>query len=201
MRLEHAPVTIDDLAECRLVAAASSLEHCTVLYRGLHRRDHDPARVPVADGASKPANPLLAVRLSQSEGTVIHTVEGSCAGENLTVARSVLIVDDHSGFRQQARRLLESEGYLVVGEAVDCESAMTAARALSPDIALVDIYLPDGDGFELATKLVRLSPPPAVVLTSSHDDRELSSCLVSSPARGFVAKAELSSDTIEEVLA
>jgi DNA-binding NarL/FixJ family response regulator len=113
---------------------------------------------------------------------------------------SVLIVDDHPGFRVQARRLLEREGYRVVGEAGDCSSALEAARSLAPELALVDVCLPDGDGFELASRLTALSEPPAVVLTSSHDAAELEPCISDSGARGFLPKAELSGARIEELL-
>ena len=113
---------------------------------------------------------------------------------------SVLIVDDHAGFRASARQLLESEGYTVVGEAADCASALEAARALGPEVALVDVYLPDGDGFQLTPRLIALADPPAVVLTSSHDRAELEECVHESGARGFVPKAELSRRAIEEVL-
>ena len=108
---------------------------------------------------------------------------------------SVLIVDDHAGFRASARHLLESEGYTVVGEAADCASALEAARALGPEV-----YLPDGDGFQLTPRLIALADPPAVVLTSSHDRAELEECVHESGARGFVPKAELSRRAIEEVL-
>jgi DNA-binding NarL/FixJ family response regulator len=113
---------------------------------------------------------------------------------------SVLIVDDHPGFRHQARRLLESEGYRVVGEAGDTASAVAAAQELTPELALVDVYLPDGDGFELATRLAALAKPPAIVLTSSHDVAELAPCIADSQARGFVAKAELSRAAIDSLL-
>jgi DNA-binding NarL/FixJ family response regulator len=113
---------------------------------------------------------------------------------------SVLIVDDHSGFRTQARRMLESEGYRVVGEAGDAASAVEAARALEPELALVDVYLPDEDGFELTSLLAGLAAPPAVILTSSDDGAELAGCVAESGARGFVPKTELSRAAIEELL-
>jgi DNA-binding NarL/FixJ family response regulator len=116
------------------------------------------------------------------------------------MAASILIVDDHPGFRSQARRLLESEGYRVVGEAGDAASAVEAARALEPELALVDVYLPDGDGFEVASRLGALDAPPAVVLTSSHDGAELAGCVAESGARGFVPKTELSREAIDELL-
>ena len=112
----------------------------------------------------------------------------------------VLIVDDHCGFRAQARRMLEAEGYRVVGEAGDVASAIEAARALGPELALVDVYLPDGDGFEVASRLRALDAGPAVVLTSSHDGAELARCVAASGACGFVPKTELSREAIEELL-
>jgi DNA-binding NarL/FixJ family response regulator len=113
---------------------------------------------------------------------------------------SVLIVDDHPGFRAQARRMLESEGYRVIGEAGGAAAALEAAKALEPELALVDVYLPDGNGFEVAAQLQGLDSPPAVVLTSSHDGAEFAPCLSESRARGFVPKTDLSGETIEVLL-
>lgn len=112
----------------------------------------------------------------------------------------ILIVDDHSGFRTQARRLLESEGYLVIGEAADCDSGLAAARTLHPQLALVDVFLPDGDGFDLASRIAVLDDAPAVILISSHDGAEFEHCVAESEVRGFVSKAELSRNAIEELL-
>jgi DNA-binding NarL/FixJ family response regulator len=113
---------------------------------------------------------------------------------------SILIVDDHPAFRVQARRLLESEGYCVVGEAGDSASGLACARALRPSLALVDVGLPDADGFELTLQLMALDDPPLVVLTSSRDGAEIEPYVDECGARGFVAKAELSRDALEEVL-
>jgi two-component system response regulator EvgA len=113
---------------------------------------------------------------------------------------SILIVDDHSGFRAQARRLLESEGYRVIGEAGDCTSGLEAARTLQPQLALVDVYLPDGDGFDLTTRLAALADPPRVILTSSRDGAEFVSCASAAGACGFVPKSALSRKAIEDVL-
>jgi len=62
------------------------------------------------------------------------------------MARTVLIVDDHPGFRTSARRMLEADGYRVVGEAQDGRSGIAAARTLRPDIVLLDVHLPDSTG-------------------------------------------------------
>jgi DNA-binding NarL/FixJ family response regulator len=112
---------------------------------------------------------------------------------------TVLVVDDHSGFRACARRLLEAQGYRVVGEAADGASAVARARELNPQLALVDVYLPDIDGFEVAARLASLEEVPAVVLISSHDPSELKP-LRGSGARGFIPKERLSREAIEALL-
>jgi DNA-binding NarL/FixJ family response regulator len=105
------------------------------------------------------------------------------------VARTVLIVDDHADFRGFARRVLEADGYDVVGEAGDGASAIAAAEALAPDVVLLDVQLPDGDGFSVCE---RIAGGAAVVMTSSRAAVSLQGRLEASSARGFIAKAELS---------
>jgi DNA-binding NarL/FixJ family response regulator len=113
---------------------------------------------------------------------------------------TVLVVDDHSGFRASARRLLEAQGYRVVGEAGDAPAALTHARELRPQLALVDVYMPGVDGFEVAACLAALDDAPDVILISSHDRADLEALTESSVARGFVPKDELSREAIEELL-
>jgi DNA-binding NarL/FixJ family response regulator len=113
---------------------------------------------------------------------------------------TVLIVDDHPSFRGTARALLESEGFEVVGEAADGASAIDAAESLRPDVILLDIYLPDIDGFKVAAALTRNGIPPAIVLTSSRDARDFGPLVEQSGARGFIAKAELSGATLSALV-
>lgn len=108
------------------------------------------------------------------------------------MAQTVLIVDDHPSFRISARRVLQDAGYDVVAEAGDGASAITVAKELRPAVVLLDIQLPDLDGFEVALRLTRDLDPPAVVLTSSHDGSEFGDMITRCGARGFLAKAELS---------
>ena len=116
------------------------------------------------------------------------------------MAARVLIVDDHAGFRAAARRLLELEGYVVVGEAEDGLTAVDAALALRPDFVLLDVQLPDIDGFEVAERLSDQVGAPAVVLTSSREASDYGPCLASTPACGFLPKAELSAAGIADIL-
>jgi DNA-binding NarL/FixJ family response regulator len=116
------------------------------------------------------------------------------------VGATIFVVDDHVGFRQSVRRLLEMEGYTVVGEANDGRSALLRVQRLRPEIALVDVHLPDVDGVELASRLRELVHPPTVILTSSHDGGDLRPVIARSGARGFVPKSELSREAIERLL-
>jgi DNA-binding NarL/FixJ family response regulator len=115
------------------------------------------------------------------------------------VAR-VLIVDDHPGFRAQARALLMAAGYEVVGEAADGESGVRVARDLAPDVVLLDIHLPDITGFEVVQRVARGPGRPAIVLISSRDASDYGRRIERSGARGFIAKAELSARTLAAVL-
>jgi DNA-binding NarL/FixJ family response regulator len=105
---------------------------------------------------------------------------------------SVLIVDDHPPFRLSARQLLEAEGFAVVGEAADGHGAIAAAQQLQPDLVLLDVQLPDVDGFEVATRLAALGVRSEVVLTSNRAAADYGPLLAQAPVRGFIHKAELS---------
>ena len=107
------------------------------------------------------------------------------------MVRTVLVVDDHAGFRELARTVLEEGGYSVVGEACDGVTALAANRRLRPDAVLLDVHLPDMDGFAVAAALGLERPPPRVVLTSADEDERVGSLLSRSGALGFVPKAAL----------
>ena len=112
----------------------------------------------------------------------------------------VLIVDDHPSFRASARKLLESEGYEVVGEAADGAGALEAAEQLHPDVVLLDVQLPDLDGFEVCEQLRVFDHPPVVVLTSSRDGADYGRCIEHCGACGFVPKGDLSGAAIAALL-
>ena len=113
---------------------------------------------------------------------------------------TVLIVDDHAGFRAFARAVLEAEGFDVVAEAEDAASALDAASRLRPQVVVLDIQLPDLDGFEVAEHLAQSDIPPAVVLVSTRDISTYRRRLAASPVRGFIAKNELSGRALSELV-
>lgn len=105
---------------------------------------------------------------------------------------TILIVDDNAGFRLSARAILEADGFVVVGESGDGRSGVRDALRLGPDLVLLDIGLPDIEGFEVARQLAEAQRPPLVVLTSSREAREYGPRLAGCPALGFIPKDELS---------
>jgi DNA-binding NarL/FixJ family response regulator len=116
------------------------------------------------------------------------------------MGRTVLIVDDHPSFRASARMLLESEGFEVIGEAEDGAGALQAVRRLGPQVLLLDVHLPDIDGFEVAERLHANGESPAIVLTSSRDVNDLGTLLEREGVRGFIPKSELSGPALEALL-
>ncbi len=113
---------------------------------------------------------------------------------------SVLIVDDHAIFRTDARAVLEEAGYRVIGEAETAADAITASRQLGPDVVLLDIQLPDGDGFTVADEISSYPSPPRVVLISSREAIDYGRRLTTVHATGFIHKPDLSRARLEELV-
>lgn len=107
------------------------------------------------------------------------------------MARTVLIVDDSAGFRVSASELLEAEGFDVVGAAADAREAIEVALRTRPEIVLLDVQLPDRDGFDVAAQLAEEIEPPQVVLISSRDALAYGHRVANAPVRGFIAKRDL----------
>lgn len=112
----------------------------------------------------------------------------------------MLIVDDHAAFRSAARALLEAGEFDVVGEAEDGAAAVAAAVELRPDIVLLDIQLPDGDGFEVAERLAIDGVASAIVLISSRNVNSFRRRLAANPAWSFISKTELSGEALAAAL-
>jgi DNA-binding NarL/FixJ family response regulator len=111
--------------------------------------------------------------------------------DDLPMAATVLVVDDHPSFRRFARRLLEAAGLVVVGEAGDGASALAAVLELRPDVVLLDVLLPDTTGFEVAQALAAGPERPLVVLTSSRSAADFGGFTGHHGAACFIPKSEL----------
>jgi CheY-like chemotaxis protein len=146
---------------------------------------------------------VFARRETAPEVRVAVLVSGGSLGENRPVEsrKRILIVDDSAAFRTSARRMLEAEGYEVVGEAHDGTSGIAAAQELRPELVLLDVALPDVDGFDVASRIAGAGDAPAVVLTSSRDSRDFGRLIARSGARGFIPKDALTGEALAALLA
>ena len=138
---------------------------------------------------------------SESLGTPEDSeAAGLAAHQNPLRPTRVLIVDDHAPFRSIARHILSADGFLTVGVAADGAGAIRACGELCPDLVLLDVQLPDIDGFAVAAVLTTRVDPPAVVLVSSRSRADYGSRIEDCRARGFIAKAELSGEAVRRLL-
>ena len=116
------------------------------------------------------------------------------------MAPTVIIVDDHAGFRAGAAQLLKAAGYEVVASCPDGRSALAAISQLHPDVLLLDVQLPDIDGFQLIAQLDAGADGPTIVLTSSREAADYGGRVARSGAAGFITKAELSARSLAQVV-
>lgn len=114
---------------------------------------------------------------------------------------TLFIVDDHPAFRRAARRALSAGGFDVVGEAGGVEDARAALDGLKPRVVLLDVHLPDGNGFEIAEWLRGQDDPPVVVMTSDGEAEDLEELAITSGARAFIEKARLTARTLSAAVA
>ena len=113
---------------------------------------------------------------------------------------SILVVDDDAAVRGLVVRILRSWGHTVIGEAGSVAEALTCADAMQPDTVLVDIGLPDGDGFSLTRELRNRSRAPRVVIFSSDADRANVAAAERAGAVGFLPKDELSGPALRRLI-
>jgi CheY-like chemotaxis protein len=113
---------------------------------------------------------------------------------------SVLVVDDDDCFRTLAARTLSSWGFAVVGEAATCAEGVARSDELRPDVVLLDIGLPDGDGLVLAQQLSALPWRPRVVLISSDSDAANQVSARQMGAVGFVPKDDLPGPSLRRLI-
>jgi DNA-binding NarL/FixJ family response regulator len=112
----------------------------------------------------------------------------------------VLLVDDHELFRSALRlRLEQEEGIVPVGEAGTVEQAVIRARALQPDVVLLDLLLPDRSGPEAIPDLLKVSPTTHVLVVSSQTQPTSVPQAIVAGARGYVPKRASYTELIEAI--
>jgi len=113
-----------------------------------------------------------------------------------------LIVDDNESFLEVVRVLLEREGLSVAGVASTSAEALGLFETLHPDVVLVDIFLGEESGLDLARHLAEdgQGDPATVILISTHSEDDLADIIAASPAAGFLPKTELSAKAIRRIV-
>ena len=163
------------------------------------RSGRDPAR-----DVHKPAQTGAEALLARSTPVRFATPLGPWTSDTIRSMENglrILIVDDHPSFRRCARALLEADGFAVIGEAEDGEGALEAIGSLRPDVVLLDVQLPDMDGFAVLEQLeTNGTDEPQVVLVSSREASDYDGLIRASGARGFISKAELTGAAVRVLL-
>jgi len=100
----------------------------------------------------------------------------------------VVIVDDHPMVREGLRTMLDEDGIEVVGEAATTAEALRETRRATPDVLLLDVELPDGDGLATLPELRRVAPGVGILIVTMHADRALVRRAIEMGAAGYVLK-------------
>jgi two-component system, NarL family, invasion response regulator UvrY len=112
---------------------------------------------------------------------------------------TVLIVDDQAPFRDVARLVVDmADGFEVVGEATDGRSGVTAAAQLRPALVLMDLNMPDINGFEATRRIKAEQPEIQVLMLSTHDPADYRNQALAAGAFDFITKSELDPFVLDE---
>jgi len=112
----------------------------------------------------------------------------------------VLTVDDHATFRQAARALIDAtDGFEVAGEAASGEAGVAAALRLHPDLVLMDVHLPDIDGYEATRRILPLQPDAIVILVSAAEEANQAEAAARCGAVAFACKETLRPRLLQDV--
>ena len=132
---------------------------------------------------------------------VMSTLASSVNSSGLPLQRPIrlLLVDDHRMLREGLRRSMETYGFTVVGESSDGEEGVRMARALEPDVVLMDVTMPVLDGVEATRRIRQSCPGTRVVMLTMHADREVLAKAIRVGASGYLVK-DASTDEVAEAV-
>lgn len=120
--------------------------------------------------------------------------------ETRRVTLRIFLVDDHEVVRRGVRELLDAEhDFEVVGEAGNVDEAIRRVPALAPDVAVLDVRLPDGNGVELCRDLLAMQPTLACLMLTSFDDDEALFDAIIAGAAGYILKQVRGHDIVDAV--
>ena len=111
----------------------------------------------------------------------------------------ILLADDHQIVRQGLKRLLESEGFDVVGEAEDGREAVRLAQDLSPDVAILDFTMPLLNGLDAACEILRTSPRMGVILLTMHTEDNRVVRAIRAGIRAYVLKTQAAEELVQAI--
>ena len=137
--------------------------------------------------------PLCRSVAAEQTGTVISTSQAPRG--------TLVVVDDHARFRAAVGERLAAAGWRVVGEAATGAAAIDLVARLAPDVVLLDVVLPDMDGFAVADRLAAAGSASVVVLTSGYERGDFAGRVRAAPVRGFLPKEMISGPALATVLA
>ena len=137
-------------------------------------------------------------QLDEVHGRSITGAIGSASMEPITI----VIADDHALVRSGLRQLLEAEGDMtVVGEAGNADAALELARACGPRVLLLDLSMPGTPSLEAIPGFVALSPAPAVVVLTAHDEDAFAREALAAGASAYVLKDAAEMNVVEAIRA
>ena len=118
----------------------------------------------------------------------------------MIASMDVVIADDHPQFRSATRLMLESAGYDVIGEASDAEEAVAECHRLHPDLLILDVQLPDYDGFAVADELSHDTDAPTIVLVSNREASDYGTLIDDAKIAGFISKIDFSEPALRALI-
>jgi two-component system, NarL family, response regulator NreC len=155
------------------------------------------AQTPEDEGAPRPGQEEELVQVGATLAARPYARRGVSISERTI---RVILVDDHAMVREGLRLLLRTAADIaVVGEAGDGVSGLTLARQVAPDIIVLDLDMPRGDGIAALRELGKASPQSRVLILTVHAEQERLLGVLDAGARGYLTKEAASRDLVEAI--